>query len=265
VRRNYLSPGRIGSTSTTSCTVSTRRWVALALLRLCRVSVRAVSPLDFSMVGRIGSRNALGHYFSQLDYSSPGCTVSTSAMLCAATTRLPGAPALLQPRRAPRLLVSRQHRLYLDYSMRRRDIIFYSHWLYFASVVRPVAWSLARLVSRTSCTWPTPCAVYSPCATARLVVWSHWLYLDYVVRCDYIVSQLHCINYSPRLVSASKLVENGFHAVCRDYSSPDRNNSTSTKLCTTTTRLPVASALPQLRRNLCHRSIGRIPSDRKLS
>jgi hypothetical protein len=45
-----------------------------------------------------------------------------------------------------RLLIFLVHRLYLHYAMRRCDIIFRPRWLYFASVVRPVAWSLARLV-----------------------------------------------------------------------------------------------------------------------
>jgi hypothetical protein len=35
--------------------------IAQALLRLCRASGRAVSMLDFSSVGRIGSRRVLGH------------------------------------------------------------------------------------------------------------------------------------------------------------------------------------------------------------
>jgi hypothetical protein len=44
--------------------------IAPALLRLCRASGRAVSPLDFSSVSRTGSRRASGHYVSRRDYSS---------------------------------------------------------------------------------------------------------------------------------------------------------------------------------------------------
>jgi hypothetical protein len=61
------------------------------------------------------------------DYSSPGCTGSTSTLLCAATTRHPGAWALRQPCHAPRVLVSLLQRLYIDYTVRRRDIVF---WVY---------------------------------------------------------------------------------------------------------------------------------------
>jgi hypothetical protein len=46
--------------------------IAPALLRLCRAFGRAVSPLDFSSVGRIGSRRASGHCVSRRDYSSSG-------------------------------------------------------------------------------------------------------------------------------------------------------------------------------------------------
>jgi hypothetical protein len=46
--------------------------IASALLRLCRASGRAVSPLDFSSDGRTGSRRASGHCVSRRDYSSSG-------------------------------------------------------------------------------------------------------------------------------------------------------------------------------------------------
>jgi hypothetical protein len=55
------------------------------------------------------------------------CTGSTSTSTCIATTRHPAAQALRQPRRAPRVLVSRPQRLYIDYAVRRRNIVF---WLY---------------------------------------------------------------------------------------------------------------------------------------
>jgi hypothetical protein len=46
--------------------------IAPALLRLCRASGRAVSPLDFLSVGRTGSRRAPGHCVSRRDYLSSG-------------------------------------------------------------------------------------------------------------------------------------------------------------------------------------------------
>jgi hypothetical protein len=51
--------------------------------------------------------------------SSPGSTSSTSAPPCAATTRDPAARVLPQHCRAPRLLVTRPHRLYVNLAVRR--------------------------------------------------------------------------------------------------------------------------------------------------
>jgi hypothetical protein len=48
--------------------------------------------------------------------------------------------ALLQPRRAPRLLVSRQHWLYFEYAARRCDVVVRSHCVHHSS----------RLVFQTS-------------------------------------------------------------------------------------------------------------------
>jgi hypothetical protein len=84
--------------------------------RAARRRPRVISPLDFSSVGRTGSRRAPDHFVSRLDYS-----VRRHSTCC------PVAPALLQPRRASRLLVSWQHRLYFEYTMRRRGIVFWSH------------------------------------------------------------------------------------------------------------------------------------------
>jgi hypothetical protein len=39
----------------------------------------------------------------------------------------PAAQALRQPRRAPRVLVSRPQRLYIDYAIRRRDVVFWAY------------------------------------------------------------------------------------------------------------------------------------------
>jgi hypothetical protein len=65
--------------------------------------------------------------YTRHDYSFHGNTSSTSAMLCTAATRHPAARALRQLRRAPRVLVSRPQRHYIDYAVRRRDIVF---WVY---------------------------------------------------------------------------------------------------------------------------------------
>jgi hypothetical protein len=48
-------------------------------------------------------------------------------LLCAPQLRLAATLALLQPRRALRLLVSRQHRLYFEYAARCRNVVFRSH------------------------------------------------------------------------------------------------------------------------------------------
>jgi hypothetical protein len=48
-------------------------------------------------------------------------------LLRAPRLRLVATMALLQPRSASRLLVSRQHWLYFEYVVHRRDVIFRSH------------------------------------------------------------------------------------------------------------------------------------------
>jgi hypothetical protein len=48
-------------------------------------------------------------------------------LLRAPRLRLVATLALLQPRHTSRLLVSRQHWLYINYSTHRRDVIFWSH------------------------------------------------------------------------------------------------------------------------------------------
>jgi hypothetical protein len=70
VHRDYSYPGCIGSTM--SRAASTRLPVTQALLRLCRASGHAKSPLDFSTVGRTGSRRAPSHCVSWRDYSLSG-------------------------------------------------------------------------------------------------------------------------------------------------------------------------------------------------
>jgi hypothetical protein len=67
------------------------------------------------------------NYIVLRDYSSPGRTGSTSTLSCAATTRHPAAQALRQPRCAPRVLVFLPQRLYIDYAVRRRDVVFWAY------------------------------------------------------------------------------------------------------------------------------------------
>jgi hypothetical protein len=52
------------------------------------------------------------------NYTNSGRTGSTSASPCAASTRLPAIAALHQLRRAPRLLVTPPHRLYVNLTVR---------------------------------------------------------------------------------------------------------------------------------------------------
>jgi hypothetical protein len=61
------------------------------------------------------------------DNSFHGNTSSTLVTLCAATTLHPAARAIRQPRHAPRVLVSRPQRLYIDYVVRHRDIVFWAY------------------------------------------------------------------------------------------------------------------------------------------
>jgi hypothetical protein len=43
------------------------------------------------------------------------------------TTHHPAAQALRQPRRAPRVLVFLPQRLYIDYAVHRRDVVFWAY------------------------------------------------------------------------------------------------------------------------------------------
>jgi hypothetical protein len=57
----------------------------------------------------------------------PGSTGSTSAPSCAATTRDLAAWVLPQHCRAPRVLVFLPQWLYIDYVVRRRDVVFWAY------------------------------------------------------------------------------------------------------------------------------------------
>jgi hypothetical protein len=53
--------------------------------------------------------------------------MACSRLLRAPRFRLAATLALLQPRRVSRLLVSRQHWLYINYAARHRDVVYWSH------------------------------------------------------------------------------------------------------------------------------------------
>jgi hypothetical protein len=67
---------------------TTCRLVAPAVLRPCRSSGRAISPPDFSLVGRTGCRRAPHHSVVRHKYSSPGRTGSTSTTSRVRVSRL---------------------------------------------------------------------------------------------------------------------------------------------------------------------------------
>jgi hypothetical protein len=146
VRRKYTSPGCSNSTSAMSYVASTCLPVAQALLRLCRASGHAISPLDFSSVGHTGSRRASGHCVSRRDYSSSGLH-----RLYRAYVTHPDAPS--------RHLTS------------RRSVTL-------ALVVRPVTASRGATTRRLDCTSSTApmlCIQTHRLDTRLLVSRSHWL------------------------------------------------------------------------------------------
>jgi hypothetical protein len=101
---------------------------------------------------------------------SPGHTGSTSTASRTTSTRLPAALTLHQLRRAPRLLVSRLHELYLNLVKRRLDarlLVSRSHWL--SPCVRSLRLATRLLVVRIA---PALLRIYraSERAVARLLV-----------------------------------------------------------------------------------------------
>jgi hypothetical protein len=136
--RNYNNSSRIGSTSASPCAASTRLPATAALHQLRRASRLLVTRPHRLYVSLAVRR----------EYSSPGHNDSTSTSPCVATTRHPAAQALRQPRRAPRVLVSRPRRLYIDYTVRRHDIIF---WAYDYLDYLPRLVSTRKLVEDGSC------------------------------------------------------------------------------------------------------------------
>jgi hypothetical protein len=103
-------------------------------------SLLTTSPVSCTWMRRLAALLLIG----RLHWLSP-CAPSLClpARLLRARTprfRLAVALALLQPHRVSQLLVSRQHRLYFEYVVRRHDIVFRSHRVYHSS----------RLVFQTS-------------------------------------------------------------------------------------------------------------------
>jgi hypothetical protein len=104
-------------------------------IRVPRHVARLVSPLVvdyFAYAARPGAsaRRAARH-------------TTRRRLLRASRLHLAATMALLQPRRASRLLVSRQHWLYIEYAARCRDVVFRSHRVDHSS----------RLVFQTSREW----------------------------------------------------------------------------------------------------------------
>jgi hypothetical protein len=238
---------------------ATRGSVALALLRLRRASGRAVSPLDFSSVGHAGCCRAADHSVVRRDYSSVGRNESTSNKsrvrvprhVARLVTRLvallvidyfdyavrPGASA----RRAARHAACRAARLRLLRLCRASGCVGTScgssHGL--SSTTSPRAGLLSttapmsciqtrRLCRSTSCQTVALAPVVCPVTPSR----------GSATRGSVAPALLRLRCASGRVVSPLDFSSVG-HAgccrvpdhsvVCRDYSSPGRNESTSNK------------------------------------
>jgi hypothetical protein len=101
---------------------------------------------------------------------------ATSTPPCAATTRDPAARVLPQHCRAPRLLVSWPHRLYVSLAVRRE----------YSSPGHNGSTSTSPCIPTTR--HPAAQALRQPCRAPRVLVSRpQQLYIDYVVRCRDIV------------------------------------------------------------------------------
>jgi hypothetical protein len=202
--------------------------IAPALLRLCRASGRAVSLLDFSSVGRTGSRRVPGHSVVCCDYPSRGRSGYTSPTprvrvprhIARLFSRLvvdyftyvvhPGASARRGARR--RLLrLAQAHRRLLR--LRRASGCLgmargSSRGSSSTTSLTPRIWCLGMPRGSSSTTSPTP-RVCVPRHVARLVM---RLVVDYSVRRDFLLR--------PQWLYFS-------HAVRRDYLSRGNTGSTS--------------------------------------
>jgi hypothetical protein len=192
--------------------------------RLLRLVVQPVVNLPPSRhstsLNRTGSRRAPSHSVSRLGYSSFGCTGSTAPMTCIRTRRLaarllvgrshwlsscarslcltarlrrhltccPVAPALRQPCRAPRVLATRLHGLYVNLAVRREYLLpgcigsMSTLPCTAATCLRPQRLYIDYVVcldylslSRSGSTSTTPCVRVHRLATCLLVGRSHWL------------------------------------------------------------------------------------------
>jgi hypothetical protein len=145
----FASAARPGASARRAARHAARRAARHRLLRLRRASeclgTSRGSPLavDYSASRRLvvdnsTSRRLVVDYFASA--ARPGASARRTAhcrllrvaqsrrrLLRAPRLRLAATLALLQPRRASRLLVSRQHWLYFEYAAHRRDIVFWSH------------------------------------------------------------------------------------------------------------------------------------------
>jgi hypothetical protein len=91
------------------------------LQRLCffwKINFLETAPGDFKTFACSTREDVREHTY--FNYSS-------TTTHCAATTRHTAAWALRQPCRAPRVLVSRPQRLYIDYVVRRHDVVFWAY------------------------------------------------------------------------------------------------------------------------------------------
>jgi hypothetical protein len=103
--------------------------------------------------------------------STLGCMNPCMTTPSTATTRLAVTLALLQQRRAPRLLVSRSHRLYFSYAVRRDYSSSRLHRLYYAYAVHLDASSRRSTSRQTVALALAVCLVIPLCVvTTRLVV-----------------------------------------------------------------------------------------------
>jgi hypothetical protein len=111
-----------------------------------RAARRRLLLVALLVINNFTSHRLVIDYFAYA--ARPGASARRAARRRPHWLRAPRFPlrttlALLQPRRASRLLVSRQHWLYFEYVVRHHDVIFWSHRIDHSS----------RLVFQTSREW----------------------------------------------------------------------------------------------------------------
>jgi hypothetical protein len=197
VRREYSPPGCRGSTSTTPCAATTHLPVARGLHQLRRAQRLLISR----------SHGFYINYVVRRDYSSPGCTGSTSTLSCVVVPLGFSSVSRTGSRRAPGHCVSRRdysssglHQLYCTYVVHpdapldARLLVGRSHWL------SPCARSL-HLATRLLIVRIAPALLRLCCASGRAVSTLDFSLVDHtgshrasghcVSRCDYSSSGLH--------------------------------------------------------------------------